>query len=56
MNSLGSSIGLWELPADTAFDRVQLNRWPVRYLQAVGAATGWWWSSDEMVSQVIGTL
>lgn len=30
------SVSLWELPAGTSFDRVDLERWPVAYLQAAG--------------------
>jgi hypothetical protein len=30
------SVNLWELPPATPFDRVKLDRWPTRYLQAAG--------------------
>jgi hypothetical protein len=37
MNGMSAfSVNLWELPADTSFDRVKHDQWPVRYLQAAG--------------------
>jgi hypothetical protein len=30
------SVNLWELPEGTPFDRVKLDRWPLRYVQAAG--------------------
>ncbi len=39
------SVCLWELPEGTPFDRVKLDRWPLRYLQAAG-------NRDRMVVEI----
>jgi hypothetical protein len=39
------SVCLWELPEGTLFDDVQLDRWPLRYLQAAG-------NRDRMVVEI----